>query len=312
MVFTEADNQAIARTELDTVLFQTLAYDATTPGIATASTGTLFHQIPNWDRDAYIFEVNKGSGLFPAIGEIQTVPQTLPIVANKKIVQIQDYANSIDISKDLFDDNLHGVWAYNVRDFALKARVSQDLYNFGVYRNAFTTELTADGVPFISASHPLIGGGTTSNLLTGALSDTLINNMIIALRQQVDQANVVLGGVPKALLVSPTNFKLALQLTDSALVADTANNAINVYRSTYGFQVYTSPYFSAAGSIGGSNTAVIMLSDNHTVTRVIRQGIETFLRPWGYSNNRTYNYQANFREKSFAGDYAGAVGSTGV
>jgi phage major head subunit gpT-like protein len=190
------------------------------------------------------------------------------------------------------------------------ARVTQDDNAFALFRNSFTTTLTADGVAFISASHPLIGGGTVSNVVSGALSDTTLNTAIVALREQKNQAGVILGGVPSILLVPSKLFKLATQLTDSALVADSANNAINVYRSAYGFTVYSSPYLGAAA--GGSDTAWWLLTPNHSVSRLIRQGVETALRPWQYSNNRTYLYQGNYREQVFVPDFAGAVGALGT
>lgn len=308
-MFTEAQNFAIVQTELDTVFFQAFQYDSSTPGIATANTGSIFKPL-TIDRAAYIGEVNKATGLWPIIGEVQTVPLTTPKVTNKYTILIKDFASGIDISKDLYDDNMHGVWAADVRDFALKARVTQDDHAFSLWRNAFTTTLTADGVAFISSAHPLIGGGTTSNLVTGALSTTTLNNAIVALREQVDQSGVILGGVPSILLVPAKLFKLAIEITQSALISDSGNNAINVYRSAYGFTVWSSPYLGAAS--GGSDTAWFLLTPQHSVSRVIRQGIETALRPWQYSNNRTYFYQGNFREEVFVPDYAGVVGSTGV
>lgn len=301
-MFTEAQNFAIVQTELDTVFFQAFEYDSSTPGIATANTGVIFKPL-SIDRAAYIGEVNKATGLWPIIGETQVVPLTTPKVSNKYTILIKDFANGIDISKDLYDDNMHGVWAADVRDFALKARVTQDQNAFNLFNGAFTTTLTADGSAFIG-THTLIGGGTTSNLITGALSTTTLNTAIVALRKQVDQSNVILGGVPTILLVPAELFKLATEITESALVSDNGNNAINVYRSAYGFTVYSSPYLTSA-------SAWFLMTPQHSVTRVVRQGIETALRPWQYSNNRTYFYQGNFREAVFVPDYAGVVGSQG-
>lgn len=308
-MFTEAQNFAIVQTELDTVFFQNFDYDSTQPGIATAQTGVIFKPVTT-DHAAYIGEINKGTGLWNVIGETQTVPTDNPSVRNKYTVFVKDFANSIELSKDLFDDNMHGVWSEDVKDFAMKARVTQDDNAFALFRGAFTTTLTADGVAFISASHALIGGGTISNVISGALSDTTLNNAIVAIRQQKDQSGVVLGGTPSILLVPSPLFKLATQLTESALIADSANNAINVYRSAYGITVYSSPYLDLVA--GGSDTAWFLMSNNHSVSRLVRQGIETALRPWQYSNNRSYLYQGNFRESVFVPDYAGAVGSTGL
>lgn len=309
-MFTEAQNLAITRTELDEVFFQEFEYDASDPGIATARTAELFKPIDT-DSSAYIFEINKGSGLFPIIGETQSVPLSTPIVANKTFAYIKDFAQGINISKDLFDDNKHGVWGEEVKDFALKARVTQDAYAFGIWRGAFTTTIIADGTALV-ASHNLIGGGTYSNLLTSP-SPLTVPNLdagIVAMRQQVDQANVILGNVPTILLVPSKLRTHAIQITQSALVADSANNNVNVYRSVYGFTVYSSPYMDAVA--GGSDTAWFLLSRNHKVFRLVRQGIETALTPWQYSTNRTYFYQANFREQVFAADYIGVIGSTGV
>lgn len=308
-MFTEAQNFAIVQTELDTVFFQNFEYDATTPGIATAQSGDLFKVVPT-EHAAYIGEVNKGSGLWRITGETQTVAQSTPSVRNKYTVYVNDFTDSIPLSKDLFDDNMYGVWSEDVKQFALMARITQDNQAFALFRNAFTTTLTADGVAFISASHPLIGGGTISNLISGALSDTTLNNAIVALREQKNQAGVILGGVPSILLVPSKLFKYATQLTDSALVADNGNNAINVYRSAYGMKVMSSPYLGLAA--GGSDTAWFLLSAQHCVSRLVRQGVETALTPWQYSNNRTYNYQGNFRETVFVPDYSGSVGSTGL
>lgn len=307
-MFNEAQNFAIVQTELDTVYFQQFEYDSSTPGIATANTGEIFKPLTS-DRAAYIGEINKATGLYSIIGETQVVPLGTPHVTNKYTIYIKDFAEGIEISKDLYDDNMHGVWAEDVRQFALMGRVTQDQYAFGLFRTAFTTTLTADGVSFINSAHPLIGGGTVDNTVTGALSNTTLNTAIVKLREQKNQAGVVLGGVPTILLVPPALFQLAIQITQSALISDSGNNAINVWRSAYGITVYQSPYLGAVA--GGSDTAWFLLTPQHSVSRIVRQGIETALRPWQYSNNRTYFYQANFRENVFVPDYAGAVGSTG-
>ena len=212
---------------------------------------------------------------------------------------------------------MHGVWAKAVSDFAMVARVSQDQNAFMFFNNAFTTSLTADGSAYIS-SHTLLNGATQTNLLsttisgtaTTALDPTTLYAAIVMLRQQKNQAGVILGNVPSVLLVPSKLYKHAIEITDSALIADSANNNINVYRSAYGITIYTSPYLDLVA--GGSDTAWFLLSRNHAVTRLIRQGIQTALRDWSVSQNRSYFYQANFREAVYAPDYVGAVGASGT
>ena len=305
-MFTEQQNLAIARTELDSVFFQEFEYDAAEPGIATVKTAEIFKPLTT-EHAQHIEEVFKGSPLFPVIGEVQTVPLSTPRVANKLTVSIKDFAQGIEISKDLFDDNLHNVWSRTVTDLALKARVSQDQNGFSFWNGAFTTSLTADGSALCS-SHTLINGQTYSNTLGAGvpLTEPNLNTAILNLRTQPDQSNVILGNVPAYLLVPPALFKTAIAITDSALIPGKGDNDINVYRSAYGITVYSSPFLSAAA--GGSDAQWFLLARNHAVTRVVRQGIETSLRSWEYSNNRTYFYQANFREAVFASDYIGVVG----
>ncbi len=311
-MFTEAQNFSIVQTELDKVFFQQFDYDETFPGVAHATTGEIFKP-QDTTHAAWIQSINKGSGLFPAIGETAQVPLSVPHVTNKQTTKILTFAQGIDISKQLFDDNMHGVWAEDVRDFAIKAKDTQDFNAFRIFRNGFTTELTADGVSFFNAAHPLIGGGTQSNVATGAgsaLSPTSLNTAIVNLMEQKDQSAVIRGSSPATLLVPPALWKHAREITDSALIADSSQNNVNVYRSALGITVYTSHWLGAAA--GGSDTAWFLLAKRHGVTRLIRQGLETALTNWQYSNNLTYRYQANFREEVFVADYAGAFGAAGV
>lgn len=317
-MFTESQNFAVVQTQLDSVFYQAFDYDSTHPGIATANTAALFKPMTT-THAAYIEQIYKGSGFFPVVGETQTVPQSTPQIKNQLTTYIKDFAQGIEISKNLFDDNMFGVWSKTVADLALKARISQDQNAFNFFNGAFTTSLTADGAAFIG-THTLINGQSYSNQIkiadtgttTTALDPTTLNTAMIKLRQQPDQSGVVMGNVGSILLVPSALFKHALEITDSALIADSGNNNINVYRSAYGITVYTSPYLdSITGFVAGSNTAWFLMARNHSVTRIVRQGIQTALRDWSQSNNRTYFYQANFREVVYCPDYSGAVGALG-
>ena len=313
-MFSEAQNLAIVRTELDDVFYQEFNYEDSNPVMTNCKNAMIFRQ-ETTDKAFDIEEVYRGVNLFPIITESQTVPTSTPKVANKITTQIKDFAESVELSKDLFDDNMHNVWSRTVQDLALKARVSQDYNAFKIFRGAFTSTLTADGAALCSV-HTLLNGATYANNLysitaaTTVLSSTSLNSAIVALAQQPDQTGVVLGQQPQVLLVPPALIKLALELSDSALAGDVSTNAINVYRSAYGYRVFSTPYLGLA--TGGSDTAWFLLGRSTGIKRIVRQGIETFLRPWGYSNNRTYLYQANFREEVVAIDYVGVIGAQGT
>lgn len=307
-MFTEAQNFAIVQTELDRVFYQTFNQDEEFPSTATANTADLFKPMQT-DHAAYIEQIFKGSELYDVTPEVGAVSQTTPKAANKLTTYIQDFTKGVELSKNLFDDNMHGVWSAVVADLALKAKITQTSNAFGLFRNAFTTSLTADGSA-ICSTHTLIGGGTVVNNGTPTLTANSLNTAIVALMQQKDQAGVIMGNTPSILLVPTALLKKAIEITDSALIADSANNNINVYRSAMGIKVYSSPWLGAAAN--GSDTAWFLLGNNHKVTRIIRQGIVTNLRDWGMSNNRTYFYQCNFREVVYCPDYAGIWGSDGT
>ncbi len=114
-MFTEAQNFSIVQTELDKVFFQMFDYDETFPGVAHATTAEIFKP-QETTHAAWIQSINKGSGLFPAIGETVTVPLSTPHVTNKQTTQILTFAQGIDISKQLFDDNINLAFASLMRE----------------------------------------------------------------------------------------------------------------------------------------------------------------------------------------------------
>lgn len=104
-MYTEQQNFAIVQTELDRVFYQEFEYDSGEPGIATANTAAIFKPM-NTEHAAYIEEVFTGSPLFPKVGETETVPVSTPKVANKLTTYVTDFAQGVEISKNLFDDNI--------------------------------------------------------------------------------------------------------------------------------------------------------------------------------------------------------------
>jgi hypothetical protein len=103
-----------------------------------------------------------------------------------------------------------------------------------VLNNAFTGGATAggDGVALNSSSHPIVNG-TFSNLLTTAanLSQTSLEQMLIQIRQAVDNNGKKIRLVPKQLVVAPGNVFQAEVLLKSVLRSGNANNDINPVKS---------------------------------------------------------------------------------
>lgn len=312
---TEQLNFDVVQTELDDVFFPKFDELEPLPSLATARSGNIFRTIDT-THAAYIEMLGKGTGLIPQIGETTVVPTSSPSVRNKVTTYVLDYGDAIPLSKNFFDDEMHDVWAEFVRDFADAARVTQDYLGFKVFRQGFSGSLnpvlTSDGVSLFNAAHVTISGATTSNLITGAPTSDNINNAVISMMQQVNQAGVIRGNTARILLVPPALFKQAIEETQSALVSDNANNAINFFRSEMGLEPWFSPWLGSAVPDGtGSDAQWYVLARNHAIRHLLRQGVETALTPWQYSTNRSYNYQLNFRESYYALTYEGSVGSSG-
>lgn len=89
-----------------------------------------------------------------------------------------------------------------------------------------------DGVPLNSASHPIIGG-TFSNLLTtaAALSQTSLEQMLIQIRNAVDNNGKRIRLTPLQIVCGPSLIFQSEVLLKSVLRAGNANNDINPVKS---------------------------------------------------------------------------------
>ena len=89
-----------------------------------------------------------------------------------------------------------------------------------------------DGVALNSASHPIVSG-TFSNLLTtpAALSQTSLEQLLIQIRNAVDNNGKRIRLTPRKIVTGPSNVFQAEILLKSVLRAGTADNDINPVKS---------------------------------------------------------------------------------
>lgn len=298
----------VTKTALDKIFFSRYNYPMMA-GQASAEDSMVFRQ-ETTDRASVISEMYSGAGYFEERAELQDVTSATPRVGNQKTTAILNYAKSIDISKNFFDDDQHSVVQRMMEDMGRLARVSRDRNAFSVFNNGFTTETTNDGVALFSNSHVPLGGGTIDNLETGTLTEANLEAAINSMLEQKAQDGTLGGRMPATLLVPTALFKEASIILDSELRSGTANNDQNYYSSKYGMNVKFSPFLGAA--YGGSDTAWFLLAEDHYITRVVRQGLTTDLVPYQYQRNNNYIFKAEYREVVDAVSYEGAVGSNGT
>lgn len=89
-----------------------------------------------------------------------------------------------------------------------------------------------DGVPLVSASHPVIGGVQSNVLTAAALSQTSLEQALIQVRQAQDSRGKRIRLTPKQLVVHPSNMLQAEVLLKSVLRTGTTNNDINPVKTT--------------------------------------------------------------------------------
>jgi len=102
-----------------------------------------------------------------------------------------------------------------------------------ILNRAFNSSYTGgDGVSLVNSAHP-ITNGTFSNVLATAanLSQTSLEQMLVQIRNAVDNNGKRIRLTPKAIVTGPSNVFQAEVLLKSVLRAGTANNDINPVKS---------------------------------------------------------------------------------
>ena len=145
------------------------------------------------------------------------------------------YGLAFALTKVLVEDGDHiRIGQVYARHLAQSLIETKETLAANVLNNAFTGGAYAggDGVALNSASHPIVTG-TFSNLLTTAanLSQTSLEQMLIQIRQAVDNNGKKIRLVPKQIVVAPGNIFQAEVLLKSVLRAGTADNDINPVKS---------------------------------------------------------------------------------
>lgn len=140
-----------------------------------------------------------------------------------------EYAKGIQVERKLVDDEQYDVINKLPKDLARKGRATVETKAANVLNNGFDND-GYDGVPLFSDAHPIERGGTCSNKLTAPLTDAGLKEGILLMRKQVDTAGIFIQANPKKLIVPADLEFTALTILNSAQVAGTDLNDINVIK----------------------------------------------------------------------------------
>ena len=305
-------NPLLVKTSLDEVLKP--AFNAPNmPGFATAETAPLFRQLGTTLGAVHEIEF-AGPGKWKTHAEEEDAEEGDAITGNDKTYSIENWKQDLPIPKEFYDDDQQDTVSTSVADMGRQGRGSRDENAMSVYGEGFTVTATPDAAYLFSASHTNLNGDTIDNLETAAMTADAIEVLVRDLYIQKDQRGRLGGHNPFALLVPPALFKTAMVATESELEPGTPDNDRNYLSMVYpGLQVFQSPWLANAyNGITNADTSYFMVSQNHRITRRIREALNTTLVPWQFDKKDRYMYKGRFRETCYASTWEGTVASNGT
>jgi len=144
------------------------------------------------------------------------------------------YGLAFALTKVLVEDGDHiRLGQVYARHLAQSLVETKELLSANVLNTAFNSSYPGgDGVSLINTAHPIVNGTFSNQLATAAvLSQTSLEQMLIQVRQAVDNNGKKIRLVPKQLVVAPGNVFQSEVLLKSVLRAGNANNDVNPIKS---------------------------------------------------------------------------------
>ena len=144
------------------------------------------------------------------------------------------YGLAFALTKVLVEDGDHiRIGQVYAKHLAQSLVETKELLAANVLNRAFNSSYTGgDGVSLTNTAHPIVNGTFSNQLSTAAnLSQTSLEQMLIQVRQAVDNNGKKIRLQPLKLIVAPGNVFQAEVLLKSVLRTGTANNDINPVKS---------------------------------------------------------------------------------
>ena len=90
-----------------------------------------------------------------------------------------------------------------------------------------------DGVPLFSNAHPLVSGGTNSNVpaVAADLNETSLENAVIQIAAWTDERGLLIAAKPRKLIIPPALQFVATRLLETELRVGTADNDVNAIKN---------------------------------------------------------------------------------
>ena len=185
----------------------------------------------NYEEDVEV----TGFGLAPVKGESGSVTYESETQGYTKRYVHVAYALGFIVTEEELDDNLYEkVSKTRGQALAWSMRQTKETIAANVYNRAFSSSyLGGDGKALLTTDHPGIAGTWQNELTTAAdLSETSLEDLLILVMTATNSKGLKISLMPQSLVVPPALWWEANRILKSTLQNDTANNALNVLKST--------------------------------------------------------------------------------
>ena len=208
-----------------------------------------------------VFDINPSDKAFERVAEIKGFG--LPLIKSEGTsVAFEDefqgdisdfvhvvYALGYVVTEEEMQDNLYEqLGPARAGRLAFSMRQGKEIVHANHFNRAFNSSFTGpDGVELISTAHITDNGTQSNHIATAAdLSEAALEDLTIQVRKATNSKGLTVAIQPQMVMVANEGEFEAHRILDSILQNDTANNAMNVLRSTGAFPggILVNPYLT--------------------------------------------------------------------
>ena len=144
-------------------------------------------------------------------------------------------AMGFSLTEEAIEDNLYdSLSARYTKALARSMAYTKQVKAAAVLNNGFSSSYAGgDGQPLFSSAHPLVSGGTNSNIPTTAadLNETSLEAAVIQISLWTDERSLLIAAKPRKLIVPPALQFVATRLLETELRVGTTDNDINALKN---------------------------------------------------------------------------------
>ena len=144
-------------------------------------------------------------------------------------------ALGFSLTEEAIEDNLYdSLSARYTKALARAMAYTKQVKAADVLNNGFNAAIAGgDGVSLFNAAHPLVNGGSNSNVPSTAadLNETSLENAVIQIAAWTDERGLLIAAKPKKLIVPPALQFVATRLLETELRVGTTDNDINALKN---------------------------------------------------------------------------------